>query len=83
MGQILRCCVLQVCQRLPAVEVSWRGPRLNESAQDESAQAEASTSEEGAASASVLHIHLRRLRGAHGRALPRVYAPRFPKVSRV
>ena len=66
------------------MEVSWRGPRLNESAQDDSAQtesAQAEASEGGAASSSVLHIYLRRLRGAHGRALPRVYAPRFPKVS--
>lgn len=27
-----------------------------------------------------VHVSLRRLRGAQGQALPRVFAPRFPKV---
>ena len=58
-------CYSQVADRLPLVEVAWKPPRPM--AGDES---------EGMYE---VEVTLRRL-GRPGKTLPRVYAPRFPKV---
>jgi len=67
---------VQVCSRLPAVALEWRDLRPaiapNGDAQAEEAEGEGATFKVG--------ITMRRLRGPRSRALPRVYAPRFPKV---
>lgn len=70
--------VLEVCERLPVVGVTWQAPQLVHQ-QQQGAGGDGS----GAASPSYrLEVELRRLAGKGGsrQSPPRVYAPRFPKV---
>ena len=67
---------MQVCERLPMVEVTWQAPRLasgKESKPDDDAAA-------GSDQRYVLEVHLRRLPGPRGGTNTRAYTPRFPKV---
>ena len=73
---------MQVCERLPLVEVTWRPPRLA-SAREGQAQAGSEGTEgcEGSpAQLYTLEVHLRRLRRPRGGTNTRAYTPRFPKV---
>ena len=66
---------VQVCERLPMVEVTWQAPRLatgKERKPDEDAA--------GSEQRYVLEVHLRRLPGTRGGTTTRAYTPRFPKV---
>ena len=68
--------ILQVCERLPMVEVTWRAPRLASGKESKPADEAAASSEQRY----VLEVHLRRLSGPRGSTNTRAYTPRFPKV---
>ena len=68
---------MQICRRLPRVGVSWKAPTILP-------QAEAGSDEEEQTEKSLLKLTVTLKRDApaqkKGKALSRVYAPRFPKV---
>ena len=68
---------MQVCERLPLVEVTWQAPRAAGGQESGAAKDSASA---GAAQRYVLEVHLRRRSGPRGAAGSRAYTPRFPKV---
>ena len=61
----------QVCSRLPIVSIACERPRADD-------RLESSDDTDGIAYS--IKVRLQRVRGAHGAVLPRVYAPKFPKV---
>lgn len=67
---------LQVCSRLPAVSLEWKDLRRVPTCTGDNLVSEAE--EEG--EQYKVGVSLHRVRGPRGRTLPRVYAPRFPKV---
>ena len=69
---------MQVCERLPLVEVTWQAPRAAGGQEGGAPEDGASA---GAAQRYVLEVHLRRRSGPRGAAGSRAYTPRFPKVS--
>lgn len=72
---------MQVCERLPLVEVTWQAPKLAGSQQRAAETCLASTSAASPAQRYVLEVHLRRIPGPRGGGTgTRAYTPRFPKV---
>ncbi len=63
----------QVCARLPIVDVTCEAPKLQQGGEE-------SQGPESDAREYSVRVRLRRIRGGHGSGLPRVYAPKFPKV---
>lgn len=67
--------VLEVCERLPVVGLTWQAPQLVQ-------QQQLQQGGDGAGPSYRLEVELRRLGGKGGsrQSPPRVYAPRYPKV---